>query len=121
MERSAFRPATFLVALAMIVQAAPSRSEEDPGAARLRTLGFGVMARGAADPLVDLVAANPDEAHPSWMRIPVAWSEVEREREEEGSVWFRGRAYVGEEGVGRLRFAIRPRASAGVDEAPKRA
>jgi 3-hydroxyacyl-[acyl-carrier-protein] dehydratase len=47
--------------------------------------------------------------------------EAEREREEEGVVWFRGRAYVGEEGVGRLRFAIRPRADAGVDEAAVRA
>ncbi len=43
------------------------------------------------------------------------------EREEEGTVWFRGRAYVGEEGVGRLRFAVRSRAAAGVDAAPARA
>ena len=28
--------------------------------------------------------------------------EAEREREEEGVIWFRGRAYVGEEAVGRL-------------------
>jgi len=48
--------------------------------------------------------------------------EVEREAEEDGAIWFRGRAYVGEEGVGRLRFAIRPRATtAGFDAAPKRA
>lgn len=47
--------------------------------------------------------------------------EVERDREEEGSIWFRGRAYTGEEGVGRLRFAVRPRAAAGVDAGPPRA
>jgi len=41
--------------------------------------------------------------------------EVEREREEDGSVWFRGRAHTGEEAVGRLRFAVRPRAAARVD------
>jgi len=37
--------------------------------------------------------------------------EAEREREEDGAVWFRGRAYTGEEGVGRLRFAVRPRSA----------
>lgn len=42
--------------------------------------------------------------------------EAEREREENGAIWFRGRAYAGEDGVGRLRFAVRPRAAAGVDE-----
>jgi 3-hydroxyacyl-[acyl-carrier-protein] dehydratase len=35
--------------------------------------------------------------------------EAEREREEEGVIWFRGRAYVGDEGVGRLRFSVRRR------------
>jgi 3-hydroxyacyl-[acyl-carrier-protein] dehydratase len=47
--------------------------------------------------------------------------EVEREKEEGGTVWFRGRAYTGEEGVGRLRFAVRPRAAAEVDEGTPRA
>ncbi|MCK6460694.1 MAG: 3-hydroxyacyl-[acyl-carrier-protein] dehydratase FabZ [Planctomycetes bacterium] len=47
--------------------------------------------------------------------------EVEREKEEEGAVWFRGRAYTGEEGVGRLRFSVRPRAAAEVDEGTARA
>jgi 3-hydroxyacyl-[acyl-carrier-protein] dehydratase len=47
--------------------------------------------------------------------------EAEREREEDGAVWFRGRAYVGEEGVGRLRFAVRLWPVAGVDEARPRA
>lgn len=47
--------------------------------------------------------------------------EVEREKEEDGAVWFRGRAYTGEEGVGRLRFAVRPRASAEVDAGIPRA
>jgi len=41
--------------------------------------------------------------------------EVERDKEEDGLVWFRGRAYTGEEGVGRLRFAVRPRTSGEVD------
>jgi 3-hydroxyacyl-[acyl-carrier-protein] dehydratase len=47
--------------------------------------------------------------------------EVEREREEEGAIWFRGKAYVAEEGVGRLRFAVRPRAAAGIDAPAARA
>ncbi len=47
--------------------------------------------------------------------------EAEREREEDGAVWFKGRAYVGEESVGRLRFAVRPRATAGFDATPARA
>lgn len=47
--------------------------------------------------------------------------EAERDREEGDAVWFRGRAYVGEEGVGRLRFAVRPHAAAGVDAASARA
>ena len=47
--------------------------------------------------------------------------EAERDREEGDVVWFRGRALVGEENVGRLRFAVRPHAAAGFDEAPARA
>lgn len=47
--------------------------------------------------------------------------EVEREKEEGGTIWFRGRAYAGEEGVGRLRFAVRPRSAAEVDAAGARA
>lgn len=47
--------------------------------------------------------------------------EAEREKEEGDTVWFRGRAYVGDENVGRLRFAVRPRAAAGVDGAVPRA
>jgi 3-hydroxyacyl-[acyl-carrier-protein] dehydratase len=47
--------------------------------------------------------------------------EVEREREEEDAIWFRGRAYAGEEGVGRLRFALRPRAAGEVDAGAARA
>jgi 3-hydroxymyristoyl/3-hydroxydecanoyl-(acyl carrier protein) dehydratase len=45
--------------------------------------------------------------------------EAEREREEGGAVWFKGRAQVGEEGVCRLRFALRR--DAAVDGAPGRA
>ena len=37
--------------------------------------------------------------------------EAERDREEDGAIWFKGRAYAGEEGVGRLRFAVRPRSA----------
>ncbi len=48
--------------------------------------------------------------------------EAERDREEGDTVWFRGRALVGEENVGRLRFAVRPHdAAAGFDAAPARA
>ena len=47
--------------------------------------------------------------------------EAERDREEGDAVWFRARALVGEENVGRLRFAVRPHAAAGFDEAPARA
>jgi 3-hydroxyacyl-[acyl-carrier-protein] dehydratase len=47
--------------------------------------------------------------------------EAERDREEGDVVWFRGRALVGDENVGRLRFAVRPHAAAGFDEAPARA
>jgi 3-hydroxyacyl-[acyl-carrier-protein] dehydratase len=46
--------------------------------------------------------------------------EAERDRDEGGAVWFRGKAWVGDEGVGRLRFAVRPHA-AGFDAAPARA
>jgi len=41
--------------------------------------------------------------------------EVERDKEEGGAIWFRGRAYTGDESVGRLRFAVRPRTSGEVD------
>jgi 3-hydroxyacyl-[acyl-carrier-protein] dehydratase len=47
--------------------------------------------------------------------------EAERESEDAGTVWFRGRAYAGEDGVGRLRFAVRPRKADGVDATPARA
>ena len=47
--------------------------------------------------------------------------EATRDKAEGDVIWFKGRAQVGEEGVCRLRFAVRPRAAAGVDEARKRA
>ncbi|MHC4223696.1 MAG: 3-hydroxyacyl-ACP dehydratase FabZ family protein [Planctomycetota bacterium] len=38
--------------------------------------------------------------------------EAQLDKEEEGAVWFRGRAKIGDEGVCRLRFAVRERGSA---------
>lgn len=35
--------------------------------------------------------------------------EAEKDREEDGAVWFKGRARVDDEGVCRVRFAVRPR------------
>ena len=34
--------------------------------------------------------------------------EAERDKEEDGAIWFKARAEVDGEGVGRLRFALRP-------------
>ena len=42
--------------------------------------------------------------------------EADFDREEEGAVWFKGRARVDEQGVCRLRFAVREGAAAGIDE-----
>jgi 3-hydroxyacyl-[acyl-carrier-protein] dehydratase len=47
--------------------------------------------------------------------------EAERERDEGGLVWFKGRAAVGEEGVCRARLALRPLPAARVDAAQARA
>jgi 3-hydroxyacyl-[acyl-carrier-protein] dehydratase len=48
--------------------------------------------------------------------------EAERDGGEGGTVWFRGHAYVGEEAVGRLRFAVQRRGEGGeFDEAKGRA
>ena len=44
--------------------------------------------------------------------------EAEFDREEEGALWFRGRAEVDGEGVCRLRFAVREGRAPRIDEAP---
>ena len=41
--------------------------------------------------------------------------EAQFDREEQGVVWFRGRATVGEEGVCRLRFAVREKDAPALD------